>query len=249
MIRSAPARLTVVLVVPLILAVAARCGDKSEEKIPLKGINGKGKVGIPIYKLMMAKGVPYTIEAVGTGFEPRVTIMGEYFPSTPDFKNHNVYKAIFTPRQTKDYLVAVLPERIDPQTSEGPFEYTLKVRPILLAAKPMLQVAGKFTDQDMKLNDESRNTYYKSYPIKLKAGRTYSIDLVHPAGSTIDPYLLLKDGEQIVARDDDSGGDLNARIIYTAPKDGEFTIIATTLRPGMTGAYTLTVRGPAEKKK
>src|SRR5262249_11778074 len=41
--------------------------------------------------------------------------------------------------------------------------------------------------------------------------------------------------------DDDSGGDLNARIIYTTPQDGEFRIIAANLSKGP-GSFTLTVR-------
>ncbi len=237
MIRSVAIRVTLVLLAALAPVTAARSG----EKIKLKGINGKGKVGIPIYKLTMAKDVPYTIEAVGTGFEPLVRIVGEFFPSSRDFKNPNVFKAVFTPKETRDFLVAVMPDPFSTLSGTGPFDYTLKVRPVILAAKPLLAASGKFTDKDMKYPD--RNSYYKSYPIKLKAGRTYLIDLVHPEGSTVDPYLYLKDGEQVVASDDDSGGNLNARIVYTPTKDGEFTIIATTLRAGMTGDYTLTVRG------
>jgi hypothetical protein len=248
MIRSVAVRQTLALLLPLALSTAALGGDKPKEKVVLKGINGKGKVRVPIYKLTMAQGVPYLIEAEGTGFEPRVTIVGTFFSSMSDSGNRSRCKGIFTPRETKDYLVAIMPDPYGPLSADGPMDYTLKVRPVILATKPLLQVDGKFTEQDMKLKYQDRNTYYKTYPIKLKAGRTYSIELVHPEGSQIDPYLFLKDGDQVVASDDDSGGNLNARIIYTPTKDGEFTIIATTLRPGTTGPSVLTVRGSAEGK-
>jgi hypothetical protein len=45
----------------------------------------------------------------------------------------------------------------------------------------------------------------------------------------------------VVAQDDDSGGDLNARIVYAPPQDGEFRVIATTLNKAL-GGFTLTVR-------
>jgi serine protease Do len=45
-----------------------------------------------------------------------------------------------------------------------------------------------------------------------------------------------------LARDDDAGGNLNARINFTLPYTGTFRLIANTLRQGTTGAYTLSVR-------
>jgi len=81
----------------------------------------------------------------------------------------------------------------------------------------------------------------------MKAGETYIIDLVRPEkiDFNLDPYLFLEDkNKQVVAEDDDSGGNLNARIVFTPKTDGEYRIIATTLVPA-TGGFTLTVRGPA----
>ena len=76
------------------------------------------------------------------------------------------------------------------------------------------------------------------------------IDMVHKQGfgfGGLDPYLYLEDVnpampmQKIVASDDDSGGDLNARIVYRATKDGEFRIIATSLNK-TPGDFTVTVR-------
>jgi hypothetical protein len=49
---------------------------------------------------------------------------------------------------------------------------------------------------------------------------------------------------KIVASDDDSGGDYNARIIFQVRRAGDYRIIATTLRRA-TGPFTLTVRTQA----
>ncbi len=46
-----------------------------------------------------------------------------------------------------------------------------------------------------------------------------------------------------LARDDDSGGGTNARIVFTVPAAGAYRIIANTYRQGSYGAYTLSVRG------
>jgi hypothetical protein len=118
-------------------------------------------------------------------------------------------------------------------------DYVLKVQGKSLNDKPVLQEDSKWTDQDPTY--KQHNSQYKDYKIKLTGGRLYIIDLVK-GGPGLDPYLFLEgpDG-RVVAQDDDSGGDLNARIIYAPPQDGEFRIIATTLVRA-TGDFTLTVR-------
>src|SRR5262249_28511193 len=62
----------------------------------------------------------------------------------------------------------------------------------------------------------------------------------------IDPYLRLENAAGMqLADDDDSGEGLNARIVFAAPKDGAYRIIATTFAGG-TGAFELTV-APGQK--
>jgi hypothetical protein len=241
MTRCIAILLTVAL--PLAFCTAARPGEKDGKK---EGLSTKGQITLTAHKMKMDKDVPHVIEVQGKGFTPRVTIPGAFLSFTSDFKNPNDFKGTFTPTQTQEYAIVVLPDFFGSTPEGGTLDYTLKVTPIRLAEKPMLKVAAKLTEQDMKV--EGKDTYFKSYPIKLKAGQVYVIDMQRdPAVSKIDPFLYLKDGKQTVAQDDDSGGNLNARIIYTAPKDGEFTVIATTLFPA-TGDFTLTVRGPAEGK-
>src|SRR5262249_40527628 len=58
----------------------------------------------------------------------------------------------------------------------------------------------------------------------------------------LDPFLVLVErAGQIVAQDDDSGGNQNARIVYKSQETGAFRVYATTFMPGMTGAFRLTI--------
>src|SRR5262249_11687041 len=84
----------------------------------------------------------------------------------------------------------------------------------------------KLTKQPFKVHVES-----------LKADKTYIIDMIGDPRK-IDPFLRLENSNGVqVAADDDSGGGLNARIVYTPPKDDDFKIIATSFRGA--GDYTL----------
>jgi hypothetical protein len=87
------------------------------------------------------------------------------------------------------------------------------------------------------------NKPHKVHEVKMAAGKSYQIDLV---SGNFDSFLRLEDedGKQL-AQDDDGGGFPNARIMFKAPKDGMYRIIATTF-DGKTGAYTLTVKKSSE---
>ncbi len=78
----------------------------------------------------------------------------------------------------------------------------------------------------------------KLYAIKLSAGKTYQIDMM---SKQIDSYLRLEDaaGKEL-AKDDDSGGNLNARIQFNCTQEGTYRIIATALAGG-SGPFTLRV--------
>jgi tetratricopeptide (TPR) repeat protein len=81
-----------------------------------------------------------------------------------------------------------------------------------------------------------------AYQVKLAAGKAYVIDMVSPDQQALDPYLFLHDAAgKKLAEDDDSGGGLNARIVFRAEQDGTYRIQATSFNAGR-GAFTLTVR-------
>jgi S1-C subfamily serine protease len=90
--------------------------------------------------------------------------------------------------------------------------------------------------------------YRKTFTLPLKAGATYTFDL---KSKQFDAFLRLEDPDgKKLAEDDDSGGNMNARIVHRARQDGEYRIIATTFEPGQVGSFTLRVReaDPLEKR-
>lgn len=93
--------------------------------------------------------------------------------------------------------------------------------------------------------------FAKKFPVKLEAGRAYVIEMNRLGIGMFDPYLVLRDPEaKLVAEDDDSGGEQNARIVYTPTRSGVHEICATTCDPGQAGAFRLiVVERPAEKQQ
>jgi hypothetical protein len=87
--------------------------------------------------------------------------------------------------------------------------------------------------------DEKLNFPSRKYTIKLHKDKTYVIDLI---SKDYDAYLRLLDkkGKQL-AEDDDSGGELNSRIIHSATESGDHQVVVTTF-DGQVGKFTLKIR-------
>ena len=80
----------------------------------------------------------------------------------------------------------------------------------------------------------------KKDDVKLFVGQTITIDLTSDA---FDAYLQLLDGSNTrLAEDDDSGGNLNARISFTIPSTGQYQIVVNNYGSSRrAGLYTLWV--------
>lgn len=121
-------------------------------------------------------------------------------------------------------------------------------RPSLLAQEP--KQAEKITLKDGKVvvqgvlksedaKDKVQQQPCKIFTVPLKGGANYKIDMV---SKEIDSYLRLEDANgKKLAKDDDSGGLVNARINFQCPKDGEYRVICTTFAGG-TGPFTLAIQ-------
>jgi len=100
-----------------------------------------------------------------------------------------------------------------------------------------IKIDGVLAKNDDK--DPRRNTPCKIHVVALNAGQSYTIDLI---GRGFDAYLRLEDkAGKGLAEDDDSGGDLNAQIVFKCMKDDDYRIICTSMGIG-SGKYTLTVK-------
>jgi hypothetical protein len=101
-----------------------------------------------------------------------------------------------------------------------------------------IEINGRLTAKDV-LDDVRKDSHHKVHEVRLTAGRVYQIDL---RSSEFDPYLRLEDsGRKRLAEDDDSGGQLNARLEFQAPATGPYRIVVTSYKRH-TGSYTLTVK-------
>jgi serine protease Do len=108
-----------------------------------------------------------------------------------------------------------------------------------------IQLKGKQTTVNGRLTDADAvalfrgGAYCKVYTYQMTAGRTYTIEL---ESQHFDAYLRLEDPQKaLLVDDDDSGGDLNARVVYVAEKTGMHRIIVTSCDPGQLGDYVLRI--------
>lgn len=80
----------------------------------------------------------------------------------------------------------------------------------------------------------------KTFPVTLQAGVTYVISM---NSNAFDSYLRLEYPiGRTVAEDDDSGGNLNARIVYRPSVSGLHRIVATSFKANATGPFQLIVQ-------
>jgi hypothetical protein len=121
----------------------------------------------------------------------------------------------------------------DPKAGGQPFP-----QPGQVGGVEVLRVQGQLTNTDPK-DKLRKSSHHKVHLCKMEAGHTYVIDL---QSTQFDTYLRLEDPRGTdLAQDDDSGGNLNARITFRPTRTGNYRVIATSFMPA-TGAYTLIVR-------
>jgi hypothetical protein len=96
-------------------------------------------------------------------------------------------------------------------------------------------VQGALQASDGQLEDD--NSHYDIYTFPGRAGQQVTITMT---SREIDSYLWLLDpqGNSLI-QDDDGAGGTDARIVYTLPVDGTYTIVANSYDGGVLGRYTL----------
>jgi hypothetical protein len=83
----------------------------------------------------------------------------------------------------------------------------------------------------------------------MEKGATYLFDLESFDGrqannpAFFDTYLRIEDASgKELDYNDDGGEGLNARLAFTAPSTGDFRIVVTSFRTGVSGTYVLKIR-------
>lgn len=95
-----------------------------------------------------------------------------------------------------------------------------------------------------ELSGSDRNAggdYYDDYTVYVSAGTRIQVDMT----ASFDTYLSIGRGTgsgfSRMDSNDDGGEGLNARLQWTAPSSGTYTLRATSWRSGSTGSYNLAV--------
>ncbi|HEY7472910.1 MAG TPA: hypothetical protein VIE68_11245 [Gemmatimonadota bacterium] len=96
-------------------------------------------------------------------------------------------------------------------------------------------VSGTLDASDPKRTDES---WYEGWSIDVQEGQRALFLLRSP---DFDTYLTLVSPTGRGFNDDDGGGGTDSRLEMTFDEGGRWTVVANTLRPGDSGAYTLSV--------
>ena len=95
---------------------------------------------------------------------------------------------------------------------------------------------------DSRSNILPDGSYYNPYSFEGRAGQRITLDM---ASDELDSYLILiaADHDDFFVEDDDSGGNLNARLSVQLPYTGTYLIFANAYAEGETGRYQLRLSG------
>jgi tetratricopeptide (TPR) repeat protein/tRNA A-37 threonylcarbamoyl transferase component Bud32 len=137
-----------------------------------------------------------------------------------------------------DPLRLVLEPRLRPLNTEPRLAALMQKLPPLDRGK--LQIHhGELTRQD-PFDTRCAQARCKSYQVRMDAGKTYQLDLL---SVDFDAFLRVENATgRERAFDDDSGGDLNARLVFTPAESGEYRVIVTTFLANQTGSYVLGIQ-------
>jgi tetratricopeptide (TPR) repeat protein/tRNA A-37 threonylcarbamoyl transferase component Bud32 len=98
---------------------------------------------------------------------------------------------------------------------------------------------GRLTAQD-PFDGKLTQSRQRVFKVQMQAGSKYQLDLL---SVEFDPFLRVEDeARQEKAYDDDSGGDLNARLVFAPAVTGEYRIIVTSYVANETGAFVLAIQ-------
>ena len=185
-----------------------------------------------LYEVKLPAGKSYTITMTSSEFDSFLVVQdgaGKQLAFDDDGGGDLNSKIQFAP--AKDGTFKVYAAALN-----GQGKYSLKIA--AQDIKVLDAAAGVKVEGELK-KDEASITYH----VKLAQGKTYVIDMMVAADSKLDPFLKLIDpsGKEI-AKDDDGGDNLNARITVQATESGTYQIVATSFLNSTIGRYILSVQ-------
>ncbi len=206
-----------------------------------------------LFKLTLAAGVTYRFDMVAPqtesvdpflalyGLKPEVALIASDDDSGPLPYDARLY---FTPSANGEYYLAAF------DYAEATGSYTLQASVETDDFLGATTTSGTVTiNQAATSGTINAPSDIDMFRVSLTAGWQYSFDLksVGNADTALsDPYLVLLDAAgKPLAYDDDTGGNLNSQITYTAPSTGNYYLAASDFDIGAgryeISAYTRTV--------
>lgn len=195
------------------------------------------------YGVQLTKDKTYVIDLISDDkdFDPYLRLLdknGKELVEDDDGGGDLNSRIIYSATETGEHNIVVT--TFDGQVGK----FSLKVSEYSLKGEAKARDVGdkglNITDSIAQNNTSRLGKLARVYSINVKAGQTYTIDL---SSQDIDCYLyLFNANSKLLAQDDDSGGDLNSRIVIRATQDGVYHIIATSLGGDETGEFNLRVR-------
>ncbi len=165
----------------------------------------------PYLVVVPADGEPVQVDDVGGSLNPQLTY------TSRDGETLRVLVTSSRPESTGDYALTI-------RTSGGAED-----------EGEFWLLGGELDTSDPQL---SGGEYLERHEVELTAGAEYSCLLV---SSEFDAYLGIRDPEGETLEDDDSGGDGDALLTYTAPVAGTYRFTVTSSGPGELGDYSLLI--------
>lgn len=144
-------------------------------------------------------------------------------------------RLVFTAPEAGEYVVQATAYS---DGAEGSYRLSLEPGPPPPEARPAVigeEIRGRLTDASTVSDSGAPSDLYR---FTGRDGQRVAISL---NADRFDAYLELFDAHyDSLATDDDSGGDLNARLTYVLPQDGEYLVEARAFSSGE-GGYTLKI--------
>jgi len=100
----------------------------------------------------------------------------------------------------------------------------------------LLDTRGELTRDDAA---DISGKYYDIHPFTVTEGRLVTIDV---RSNEFDGYAIVRsDSGQVLHRDDDSGGNSNPRIVFTAERSETLELVVTTFSAETVGGYDVSI--------
>ncbi|MBD7940525.1 PPC domain-containing protein [Brevundimonas guildfordensis] len=154
-------------------------------------------------------------------------------------------RLLFTAPEAGAYIVRARPFS---GMETGDYRLTLKERAAPRLPRPSRVAIGRNASGRLGANsaEDDDGNRYDAYAFRASAGERVKIDL-----ESDDFDALLRVGRIVngafvqMAENDDGGSSLNARLVFTAPQDGEYLVRATSYDGSAQGTYRLALeQGP-----